>query len=98
MQRLVLISEEELALRLSKVKELMRSASMSHMLICSNANLYYFTGRVYSGYLLISLDEEMPTYFVKRPVHLHDRHAVSIHKPEEIKEHLGSAGIDLMAQ
>lgn len=52
-------------------------------LICDNANLFYLTGRVFSGYLFLEPDKS-PHYFVKRPSILTGDSVTFIRKPEEI--------------
>lgn len=86
------ISAEELQLRLAKVKAGMEKAGIESAIICSNANIFYLTGSVFSGYILISLDSIMPTFFVKRPVTLAGEHVVPIHKPENIAEYFTTTG------
>ena len=73
---LVVISDEEFNLRLSKIRASMKVMGLTNALISSNANLYYITGRVYSGYGLITLDHD-PVFFVKRPVHLQGERVVA---------------------
>lgn len=91
---LVVISDEEFRLRLSRIKETMKNMGLTNALIASNANLYYLTGRVYSGYALITLDHD-PVFFVKRPVNLQGLNVVRIHKPENILQSLTDLGITL---
>ena len=91
---LVVISDEEFNLRLSKIRASMKVMGLTNALISSNANLYYITGRVYSGYALITLDHD-PVFFVKRPVHLQGERMVGIHKPENILQSLADMGIML---
>ncbi len=91
---LVVISADEFQLRLSKIRATMKAMGLTNALIASNANLYYITGRVYSGYALITLDHD-PVFFVKRPVHLQGERVVSIHKPENILKSLVDMGIVL---
>ncbi len=85
---LQLLSADELALKLSHIKKLMEQDGTDAMLLTINANLYYITGRVYSGYIYIHRDADAPTYFVKRPVDLEGAGVIAIHKPENILEEL----------
>lgn len=48
---LQLLSADELALKLSRLKKLMEQDGIDAMLLTINANLYYMTGRVYGGYI-----------------------------------------------
>lgn len=52
-------------------------------LICDNANLFYLTGRVFCGYILLE-PGRAPRYFVKRPSELKGEGITVIRKPEEI--------------
>ena len=85
---LQLLSADELALKLSRLKKLMEQDGIDAMLLTINANLYYMTGRVYGGYIYIHRDSDAPAYFVKRPVGLEGDDVISIHKPENILEEL----------
>lgn len=91
----ILLSRDEMLRRLTKVKTAMELAGIEAALICSNANIYYLTGRVFNGYVLISLRREMPVLFVRRPVTLRGECVVPVHKPENIPAFLLQAGIAL---
>ena len=93
--RAILLSDSELQLRLQKVKNGMESAGIDTALVCSNANIYYLTGRVFSGYVLLSLAMDRPLLFVRRPVDITGEDVVAIHKPENIPAHMREAGIAL---
>ena len=84
----VLLPREEQIKRIERLRTLMAADNVSALLICDNANIYYLTGRVYSGYLYLPL-EGMPLYFVRRPVGLQGDGTVYVHKPELIPETLG---------
>lgn len=83
-----LLPEDEQNLRFNRVRALMKEANLPAILISDNANTYYLTGRVFSGYIYLPL-EGMPIYFILRPVQLHGDGVVYIHKPELISESLG---------
>lgn len=85
---LILLPKTELDLRHEKVRAVMAEKSIDALLISDNANKYYLTGRVFSGYVYLPLEGE-PIYFVKRPVTLHGDGVVAIRKPEEIAESIG---------
>lgn len=93
--RAIRLSDFELQLRLRKVKTAMEHAGIDNALVCSNANLYYLTGRVFSGYLMLSLASDRPMLFIRRPVDLTGDNVVHIHKPENIPAHLREAGIPI---
>lgn len=85
---ILLLQPEEQALRLEKVRGIMNEKKIDALLISDNANKYYLTGRVFSGYIYLPLKGE-PIYFVKRPVTMKGDGVVSIHKPEQIAESIG---------
>lgn len=85
---ILLLQPEEQALRLEKVRGIMNDKRIDALLISDNANKYYLTGRVFSGYIYLPLKGE-PIYFVKRPVTMKGDGVVSIRKPEQIAESIG---------
>ncbi len=85
---ILLLQPEEQALRLEKVRGIMNEKKIDALLISDNANKYYLTGRVFSGYIYLPLKGE-PIYFVKRPVTMKGDGVVSIRKPEQIAESIG---------
>lgn len=82
--KLCLLSDSEQKLRCDKVRAMMRENGVDSLLVSDNANVYYLTGRVFSGYVYISTDSDEPYYAVKRPCHLVGRRIVMIRKPEEM--------------
>lgn len=78
---------EEMALRASRIARKLKDNGIGAILISDNANLYYTSGRVYSGYTYITADSAV-TYFVKRPVGLKGDNVKYIRKPEQIAEML----------
>lgn len=72
-----LLSLEEQKLRISKL------ALTSPTLICDNVSIFYLTGRIFSGYILLMPGEE-PQYFIKRPTVLEGKGITLIRKPEDI--------------
>lgn len=86
---LILLPTTELDRRIAKVRAIMTENSIDALLISDNANKYYLTGRVFSGYVYLPIEGE-PIYFVKRPVTMQGDGVVAIRKPEDIA---GSVGI-----
>lgn len=78
---------EEMALRVSRIARKLKDNGIGAILISDNANLYYTSGRVYSGYTYITADGAV-TYFVKRPVGLKGDNVQYVRKPEQIAEML----------
>lgn len=85
---LQLLSCEEFEMRLAKLQSLMKQAGMDAILITDNANTYYLTGRVFSGYIYIPLHGN-PLFFVKRPNNLKGNNTIHIRKPEMMTETIG---------
>lgn len=83
-----LLGEDERNLRLRKVTAAMIVSGIDCAIISTNVNIFYLTGRIFSGYIYISADGTPPVYFVKRPTDITDQHAVKIHKPENIYDEL----------
>ena len=54
---LCLLQPDELKLRVAKVREGMQKQSLDAILISDNANIYYLSGRVYSGHVYVVFDK-----------------------------------------
>lgn len=89
-----LLPPSEQELRLSRLRRLMDENGTRAMLVRDNANIYYLTGRVFSGYIYIDTAARTPVCFVRRPNHLRGTNVIGIRKPEEIGAHLLDAGIE----
>ncbi len=97
--RLMLLEHDEHTRRLEQIRAGMTASETSALLIADNANKYYITGRVFAGYVYISLEGPV-IFFVRRPVKLEGDGVVYIRKPEDIVETLGlnvpsSIGLEL---
>ena len=79
--------EKEIQLRANRISDALKACGYDAMLVSSNANLYYTSGRVYSGYTYIDSCGKV-TYFVKRPIGLAGDNVKYIRKPEQIAEML----------
>lgn len=86
--QLTLLPQAEQQIRIAKVREQMKKASADALIINDNANLYYLTGRVFSGFAYIPT-EGMPLWFVKRPVRMEGDGVVPIRKPEQMPQSIG---------
>ncbi len=86
--KLLLLPAEESEKRISALRSLMKHAKIDAVLVSDNANIYYLTGRVFSGYVYVPLEGEV-LYFVKRPVELEGDFVVYIRKPEDISLTIG---------
>ena len=99
MQQLMILPIEEQAMRIASLRALMESNNLSALLVSDRANIYWLTGRVFTGYIYIPLHGAI-IYFVRRPIDLTGDGVVYIHKPELITESLGlnvpeSLGLEL---
>lgn len=81
--KLQLLSSEEVLLRSTKVSGLMKEKGIDAILISDNVNLFYLSGRIFCGYILVLADGDLH-YFVKRPVHLEGDNIIFIRKPEDM--------------
>lgn len=84
----------EALLRCEKIQSALRTSHADSILLNTNANLYYASGRVFSGYVYVPAEGE-PHYFVRRPVGLKGDTVHYIHKPEQIPALLVEAGLPI---
>ena len=92
-----LLPETEVALRLGPVARGMAEAGIRGALVRSASNIYYLTGRVFSGYVYIHADADgngTMRYMVRRPNDLQGDGVIYIRKPEEIPALLGDYAPD----
>ncbi|MBQ9076813.1 MAG: aminopeptidase P family protein [Muribaculaceae bacterium] len=85
------LPQSEIALRVGKISQQLNALNTDAILISNNANIFYTSGQVFSGYAYITKDGET-TYFVRRPVGLEGENIVYIHKPEQIADILQAQG------
>lgn len=97
MNTLLLLTHEEHSTRISKVREAMTARSIDALLVSDNANIYYLTGRVYSGYIYIPAEGEV-LFAVRRPVGLDGPGVHYIRKPEDIPGALSAASLPLPSE
>lgn len=90
----VLLPPEEQALRLDAIRGHMRQEGADALLLRDNANIYYITGRVFSGFVYIPLEGEA-ICFVRRPNHLAGPAVDLIRKPEDIPAALAARGLSM---
>lgn len=62
----------------------MRAEGMDAILIASNSNIYYTTGRFFRGYVYIPLDGEPLWFLIKPDVYEEEEDLIKIRKPENI--------------
>lgn len=85
---------QEAELRATKISKSLNGDNIDAILISDNANLYYTSGRVFSGYTYITAKGAV-IYFVKRPIGLNGNNVIYIRKPEQISEELLKLGLDI---
>ena len=91
---IVLLQGGEQKLRLRPLCDIMGESGIEAILVHDKANIYYLTGRVFAGYILVSRKLDSPLYFVRRPNHLEGPGLHYIRKPEEIAGTIAAAGTD----
>ncbi len=82
----------DLRLRWQRVQWMMRDEKTEALLVGTNANLFYLSGRVYMGYLYLPAAGE-PWFFVRRPCGLRGERVIEIRKPEQIPEVMAARGV-----
>lgn len=86
--------KNELERRWSSVREELARQQANALLVTTNVNLYYVSGRVFAGMAYIPNEGE-PLFFVRRPVGLKGENVLYIRKPEEMSDRLRERGISL---
>ena len=83
--------KNELERRWSSVREELARQQADALLVTTNVNLYYVSGRVFAGMAYIPNEGE-PLFFVRRPVGLKGENVLYIRKPEEMNDRLRERG------
>ena len=81
----------DLSLRWSRLQKGIQHAGADALIISSNVNIFYLTGRIFLGYIYMPANGE-PWFFVRRPCGLTGDRVESITKPEQIVERLAAHG------
>lgn len=97
MKLYALTPQTEIELRLDRIRSIMAAENMDAMLISSNANIYYASGRVLNGYIYVPVVGDA-WYFVRRPLGIEGDNVVYAHKPELIPSLLEERGAKLPAK
>ncbi len=84
--------QNELQIRLNKIREKMCNENIEACLISSNVNLFYASGILFSGYLFFRQTGEK-LFFVKRPQGIKGENVFYIRKPEQIGDILNELQI-----
>ena len=84
--------KHELSKRWNALQTALERENGDALLVTSNVNLFYVSGRIFSGTAYITPDRE-PLFFVRRPNGLKGENIIYIRKPEEIPAHLQERGL-----
>lgn len=75
---------KEIDLRIERLLSLMSDSGLDAMLIASNSNIYYTTGRFFRGFVYIMASGKVFWFVIKPQVYEEDDNIVYIRKPENI--------------
>jgi Xaa-Pro aminopeptidase len=82
----------DLKLRWERLQQRMRQTGADALVVGTNVNLLYLSGRIFMGYVYLPA-EGAPWFFVRRPCGLTGPNVVEIRKPEQLSEILRDAGV-----
>lgn len=85
----------EVGTRIEKIRSRMYDGAVDALLLASNSNIYYATGRIFRGYVYIPAEGPALWFVVRPDVFGHDPGVVMIHKPELIPGELEKRGMKL---
>lgn len=83
----------ELKARWERLQKGIQREEADGLLVSDNVNLYYVSGRVFSGFCYLPAQGD-PLFFVRRPEGLSDPYVHYIRKPEDIPSLLTKQGIE----
>lgn len=84
----------DLQIKWSRMQQAMQKIGADGCLLTIDVNLYYTTGRIYSGYFYLPAEGE-PWFFVKRPNGLSGNQVEYIRKPEQMAEIFAAHGLKM---
>lgn len=84
----------DLKLKWDRIQQAMQKMNADGCLLTVDVNLYYTTGRIYSGYFYLPA-EGAPWFFVKRPNGLSGDQVEYIRKPEQMAELFAAHGLKM---
>ncbi|MCD8042636.1 MAG: Xaa-Pro peptidase family protein [Tannerellaceae bacterium] len=84
----------DLQLKWDRMQQAMQQTGADGCLLTVDVNIYYTTGRIYSGYFYLPA-EGTPWFFVKRPNGLAGDQVVYIRKPEQLPELFAENGLKM---
>ncbi len=85
---------EDLKLRHAKVQAAMKDCGLEAVLISTNLNNLYLSGRIFAGFTYLQVEGE-PLFFLKRQASLPGDNFYEIRKPEQIPEILMELGLSV---
>ena len=94
-QKFNLLPVEDLFEKVGRIREIMSQNDVDAILIADNGNKYYLTGRIFSGFILLTREDVQ--WFVKRPSIFEDENITLIRKVENIAEHVDTTKLGRMA-
>lgn len=84
----------DLQLKWDRIQQAMKQINADGCLLTVDVNLYYTTGRIYSGYFYLPV-EGAPWFFIKRPNGLSGNQVEYIRKPEQMPELFAAHGLKM---
>lgn len=84
----------DLQLKWSRIQQAMQALGADGCLLTVDVNLYYTTGKIFSGYIYFPAEGE-PLFFIKRPAGEDGPNVFYIRKPEQMPEVFASLNIPL---
>lgn len=94
MENLILLPAGETGIRVDRLRKNVTGRQHGALLVADNAMMYYLTGRVFSGWAYIPVDDaQKPLWFVRRPVGMAGEDVIEVRKPEEIPARLEALGV-----
>jgi len=87
------LSDKELQARWERLQTKMSEIKADACIIVSNVNLYYLSGKIFTGYFYLPAEGE-PVLFVRKPLGWNNDNVVYIRKPEDISSWLQAKGIN----
>ncbi len=83
---------EEIEQRIRRIQSEIKIDGVDAVLVTSNANIYYTTGRVINGYVYVPVTGDA-IYFIRRPIGIEGENVIYIHKPEQILDKIEERGL-----
>ena len=80
--------------RWNRLQQKLQSEGADGLWISSNVNIYYLSGRVFSGYIYLPAEGDA-CFFVRRPVGLAGDRVFYIRKPEDVPALLAGIGVTM---